>query len=781
MLYDKISDILNLQVYSNVSVCVGRIMLSNRLLQDEMFTGMVRGCKFCLVLFGLALLWALEAGATDADLLAKGKIAKEQVAALEGQLLLMQEMLSAGKSGLSDNQDNDNTPISAELERLREGRNADNKLEDPNLVDGPSICQVSVSKYNTVSVHAQNVKISTILQELSVRSRKNIILAAGTDRVVSMTFYTVPFYKALKTMLDVNGLAFVENNNFVEVFTKETLSTRILGKNGMQTRVFRLNYLRPKDALIAAQELLSSDGKAKIIDDDQDIPDDDNSGDQTDRINKDPVYKPNKQRFAINSALVVYDYKENIAKIEELLDTLDIRPKQILLEATILEVTLVDDNQFGIDFSMLSNVNLTNYFGFANGKPENFGGGNFSGGLVAKNSFKGGIAVGDVAMLIHALDQITDVSVLSRPKVLSLDRQRARVLVGKNVGYLETSYSQDQIVQSVKFIQSGISLDVRPYIVEDGKVRLVLAPRISDVTFNELLDAKNNTQKVPTESVQTVAADIVVPAGATAVIGGLFQEATSTNRTQIPGYGDIPVLGAVGRTQTDKVTRRELIFLIKPIVLSDDKMESLGERELCSSKEMLAGVRNGLLPWSRLKQCRQLNLRAYRNILTNDRDIGFWLYRRSLQLRSDQNDVCRNLSDIAEKEYCQSRDDQLYKSIDELINSEDAESKAVCVAVEPEIGDSSAEVEEVTDVEIGDNSVAVTDISEVVIPEGIEQEEMLDECSRFSESLKNTSLRAVKGETEPEPSAGRKSSRVSVDTLLEEDMFDDFDEAFAGA
>ena len=83
---------------------------------------------------------------------------------------------------------------------------------------------------------------------------------------------------------------------------------------------------------------------------------------------------------------------------------------------------------------------------------------------------------------------------------------------------------------------------------------------------------------------------------------------------------------------------------------------------------------------SKLRQCRQLNLRAYRSLLTNSRDIGFWLYRRSLQLRGDQCEVCKELSDIAEKEYCSAADDQLYKSINNLIgvdsknvNEEDSE------------------------------------------------------------------------------------------------------------
>lgn len=68
---------------------------------------------------------------------------------------------------------------------------------------------------------------------------------------------------------------------------------------------------------------------------------------------------------------------------------------------------------------------------------------------------------------------------LSNPKVLSLDRQRARVMMGQNVGYIESNFQDGQIIQTTKFIETGIVLDVRPYILKNNLVRLVMAPKIS--------------------------------------------------------------------------------------------------------------------------------------------------------------------------------------------------------------------------------------------------------------------------------------------------------------
>lgn len=103
------------------------------------------------------------------------------------------------------------------------------ELEDTTRVVGESICRVTVSKYNTISVHAQNVRISTVLQQLAVKSHRNIVLAAGADRIASMTFYSVPFEQALQTMLDVNGLAYSIKDNFISVFTKKELTERVQG------------------------------------------------------------------------------------------------------------------------------------------------------------------------------------------------------------------------------------------------------------------------------------------------------------------------------------------------------------------------------------------------------------------------------------------------------------------------------------------------------------------------------------------------------------------------
>lgn len=546
--------------------------------------------------------------------------------------------------------------------------------DKPGTVEGPAICKVEVSRYNTVNIHAQNVLISTVLQELSVKSGKNIILAAGADRMVSMTLYSVPFQEALRVILDVNGLNSYEENGFIEVYTKDQLAHKVQGKNGMTSRVFRLNYLRPKDAKAAASDLLSKDGKATTIEDDAPQTKDTDMS-VTGAKKQDPVYQPETQRFSLTSALVVYDYQENVEAVGRLLQNLDKRPKQVLLEATVLQVAITENNAFGVDFSMLHKTNMLNFFDVKSSSGVPLQGSNYDvthGGIISETStdasnvttsFRGGVAVQDFAVFIRALDQVSDVSVLASPKVLSLDRQRARVLVGQNVGYLETTFSDNQVVQSVKFIEAGISLDVRPYVQEGGKIRMVISPKVSKVTFNSVTISQGIEQKVPQEDIQTVAADVIIPQGATAVIGGLFQEKTQVDRSQIPVLGDVPVLGLGGRRQNDTASRSELVFMIRATILSDDEIEEIGKGTACDLSRVLAGHRQGLLVWSRVRQCGQMNLKASRYIRSDEGNLGAWMYRRSLQLRDAQPDVTQHMSDATFSGMRQQDENPLFNAI----------------------------------------------------------------------------------------------------------------------
>ena len=613
---------------------------------------------------GCLAVWLLFAGGRPGAAADYGAIANSAIANGDAAMAQMNALVSTQKKLLEQVTQSQNTMLQNAAARAAKentlpsplpgaaGSQRDNdKGPVGSRVDGPTVWNVNVGKYDTVDIFAQNAPISSLLQEIAVKSHRNIILAAGADRVVSVALYSVPLFDALTVMLDVNGLGFVEEDDFIKVFTKEQLRERALGKNGMESRFFRLNYMRAKDAADSVKTLLSPLGKVGVVKDDEE----ENSQEEKTSVKEmktkaDTLYKPEKQDFVFAAGITVYDYHDNVEAIAKLLAQLDQRPRQVLVEATILSVVLKDNNALGVDFSMLSRTSGLKFFDMGDsGLPTQNG--TFHGGIISSDttdasgkstSLRAGFSIYNVGMFVTALNQITDLSVIARPKVLTLDRQRAKVLIGKNTGYTENTMENGTVSQSIKFLETGISLDVRSYILEDGKIRLTANPKISDVSFTEQPAMGGLVQKVPTENVQSLIVDILLQPGNTAVIGGLFIESNSHSSSQVPGIGDLPVIGHAARRRSEETQRQELIFLLTPTILSDQELDDIGQTTVAHTDKVLSGERQGLLPWSRVRHCEQLQLRARRFLANQQNGLGEWTYRRSLHLGGDK---CDGLSD----------------------------------------------------------------------------------------------------------------------------------------
>jgi len=541
----------------------------------------------------------------------------------------------------------------------------------------PAYCEVRVSPYMTVDILVQNEEIVNVLQKLAVQSRRNILPNKDVKGRVSATIYGVAFYDALDALLGANGFGYIERGDFIHVLTAEQLSSVRKAEQQRVVRVFHLNYLTPDDAQRFVRTLLSSGGTVEAARDPGAASEPAEAGavptqppsnypsgfgpNQSSSSEGDDIYTPDVDKYSLHSALIIVDYPENLDQVAALLEELDTPPSQVLLEATVVQTTLNEANAFGIDFALLSEVQFTDFFGF----PDSFNPIDFNSpdsddgdpstnddnrGFVVSNpgntgsgsaTVRGGIVAGDVGVFIRALDQVTDVSLLSNPKVLTLNRQRARVLVGTRVGYLETAVVENQVLQTIKYIDTGIELDIRPFVLRDDMVRLELKPKVSDVTFRNVIGAGGQTQQIPDERIQTVVTDILLPAGYTAVLGGLFREDSTNSRNQVPILGDIPLIGAAFRGHDDQTNRSEIMFLVKSTIMNSAAVLDQADRALAYADRVRAGSRQGLLPWSRDRQSAQLNLDAERYAQIGDYDRALWAIRRSLELNPYQPEAIR--------------------------------------------------------------------------------------------------------------------------------------------
>jgi len=499
---------------------------------------------------------------------------------------------------------------------------------------------VSVSEYMTVDIFVQDEELANVLQMLSVQSRRNIVASSDVSATVTANLYGVTFYEALDSILNVNGYGYVERGNFIYVHTLEELAVIQEQERVIESKVIQLNYLNANDAAEFVTPLLSEVGQIKTNGDagDFNLPEDTPTG---------------SEQFALAATLVVYDYPEHIEEIEELLRQLDTRPSQVLVEATILQTEITEANAFGVDFSILNDVDFTDFIGLGgplgaasalvNGDagfaPADNRASAFTstpGNTSGPATFRLGVVESNVSVFLRALDEISDVTILSTPKLLTLNRQPARVLVGRKLGFLNTTSTQTSTTQTVEFLDTGTMLSFRPFISNDGNIRLELKPRVSEGVIRSATDATGAAVTIPDEITQEITTNLIVRDGSTVVLGGLFRESTSLSRSQVPVLGDIPLIGSAFRGHDDDTTRSEIIFMIKPTIVNDQILSEQGERAINHAERLRVGSRQGLLPFSRERQTARLNLAAQDLAREGDTEKAIWNIRRSLELSPQQ-------------------------------------------------------------------------------------------------------------------------------------------------
>ncbi|MFG0257551.1 MAG: secretin N-terminal domain-containing protein [Phycisphaerales bacterium JB043] len=555
-------------------------------------------------------------------------------------------------------------PLSAmgvTLALLAGSTNALAQERDPFGDNSNDNSNVEVSEFLTVDLHVQDEDLANVLQMLSIQSQRNIVMSNDVSATVTANLYNVTFFEALESILNVNGYGFIERGNFIYVHTLEEISAIEQAARQPVWRVINLDYLNSNDAAEFVTPLLSEIGQIHTPGETEEysLPDDSPYG---------------ADDYAMSATLVVFDYAENVDEIEKLVEQLDSRPAQVLVEATILQSSLDEANAFGVDFSIIGSVDFTDFTN--TGGPLSSTNSLIDGGTGASGegvtppvgteavsatstagnvragagTFKAGIIQDDFAVFMRMLDEVTDISILSNPKVLTLNRQPARVLVGQRIGFLSTTSTETSTTQSVEFLDTGVQLSFRPFVSNDGFIRMELNPSVSEGVIREASNVNNAAITIPDENTNELSTNVLVRDGATIVLGGLFQEKTTIGRKQVPGLGNIPVVGAAFKGHDDEIKRSEIIFMITPTIVNDTILLEEGREGLDYVERVRTGSRRGLLPWSREKLSAKLNLQAERLASEGKSERANWKLRRSLQLNPHQPDALRLREHIMEKQ-----------------------------------------------------------------------------------------------------------------------------------
>jgi general secretion pathway protein D len=271
-----------------------------------------------------------------------------------------------------------------------------------------------------------------------------------------------------------------------------------------------------------------------------------------------------------NNALLIYATSDEYSVIEGMLRKIDIIPLQVLIEATIAEVDLNDQLQYGTQFFF-----KTDHFA------ETLGPSNLSASLPAIPGISGltfpssspyFILSKGPNFALAALAQVTKVKVLSAPEIMVLDNQPARLQVGQQVPVLtgtatSTLAAGAPVVNSVDYHETGVIMQVTPRVNTGGLVTLDIAQEVSDVASA----ATNTVSGSPTFDDQVFRTRVAVQDGQTIGMAGLIRDNVSQGNTGLPLLKDIPLLGTLFSTQANSRARAELLVLITPHVVHDQR------------------------------------------------------------------------------------------------------------------------------------------------------------------------------------------------------------------
>ena len=494
--------------------------------------------------------------------------------------------------------------------------------QDPPTT-APAAPGLRVGPAGTIELHVVNLPLPDVLRMLAEQTRRNVIISKDASATITADLYDVTLAEALDAILTANGLGYRQDGNFLYIHTQEELAAMARAARQPVTRVFPLHYVTAKEAGDVLKPVLSDIGKISIT--------------SASDSGIDPDAETSGDRLSGQDVIVLLDYPENVAAAERVLGQLDVRPRQVLVEATILRAGLEEDNALGIDFNILGGVNFE---GLNTVSPAVTAAqpGNLPPDMMQKSNYTlrtdfmagfpaGGMTFGliknHVAFFLRALEQVTDVTVLANPKVLALNKQQGRVIVGRRDGYITTTVTETTATQTVEFLETGMQLSFRPFIGDDGYVRMEIQPKDSIGG----LTAANLPQEQTTE----VTSNILVKDGHTILIGGLFREVTRTTRGQVPLVGNVPIAGALFRTTRDDAEREEVIILLTVHIIKSAEAEDAMAREMAEHIEQIrVGQRTGAQWFGRERLAQAHYRQALRDASAGRLSEALWHVRLAL-------------------------------------------------------------------------------------------------------------------------------------------------------
>ncbi len=447
--------------------------------------------------------------------------------------------------------------ILEDMEKLIKQAEQEKWAFDVRVVSTPGA--IKTYRGELVSFDFKDADVRDVLRILSDISGFNMVIARNVEGSVTLKLNNIPWDQALDIVLEDAGLGAVVDVNVLKIAPLKTLQARqqALQRASKSHEQFKplitkqvfVNYARAEELQPLVDPILSSRGDMRID-------------------------------VRTNSVLIT-DIPERVAQISELLQDLDTRTPQVLIESRIVQATLNFTRELGVQwgFNYKASAETGNPTGatFPSsiqtggtnvGSPFGTNGDSFIVDLPAAVGTGAGGVFGlvlgsitgayDLDIRLSALENRGDGRILSSPKILTLDNTPARIEQGVSIPFLSVSAAGTQ----TQFVDATLRLEVTPQVTNDDRVLMTI--KVTDNAPDETLQGANGQPSIRRNEAET---QVLSADGETIVIGGIFTRAVTESESSVPWFSRIPLFGFLFQNTSTTDQRRELIVFITPRIV----------------------------------------------------------------------------------------------------------------------------------------------------------------------------------------------------------------------
>lgn len=490
-----------------------------------------------------------------------------------------------------------------------------------------------INASKNVTLELQSANILDVLKILSKHAGLNIVAGKNVQGQVSIFLDQVKVMDALRSILEITDLAYSQEGGIIKVMSRADYE-QLFGQpydDRRITRHFPLQHISAEALTGLLAPLKSSLGKiiteprsnyivisdtVSIVDDMAKLIEESDAPFQSKvfrlkyskaedlepklahlfEASKDGSFETDKA----SNVIFIRAREKKLEEAEELIFAFDVRQPQVLIEAKIVEVSLMDDFRFGINWDFVLNQlgsfnNLSTAAAYAVAPPAG----------AALTAIQLGSGEDDLQLVIQMVERMGKANTLASPRITVLNREEAKLSVATKQPFVSQTVVQSvnaaTTADNVQFVDVGVTLKVLPVIARDNFIQMKIRPEVSTSGIPVELEGVSQGSNtaftrtiIPVVTTQQLETTVLAKSGTTLVVGGLIQDDYSKTIVKLPVLGNIPIIGRLFSSKANDFSKKELVLFITPTILEPDITDKKELRRYLSPKgELLAHEKVG--------------------------------------------------------------------------------------------------------------------------------------------------------------------------------------------